>query len=55
MTDAEKLAAIRARLDLLEDERADRWGASRGCAIEDIERILNDEPPLSTVDNQRDD
>jgi hypothetical protein len=49
----DKLAKIRARLDLLEDDNADRHGADRGYAIEDIERILNGEEPMSTKENQK--
>lgn len=53
MNDAEKLAAIAARIELLNSDDADKWGASPGYTIEDIGRILEDLNPLSTKENQR--
>lgn len=49
MNAEEKLAAIRARIDLLQDEDADRHGASSGYAIEDIGRILEGQTPMSVA------
>jgi hypothetical protein len=48
-----RIAKIQARLDLLDDENADRHGASPGYALEDIQRIINGEEPLSTKENQK--
>lgn len=53
MNDAEKLAAIKDRIDLSHDEDGDKWSAQPGYVIEDIERILDGEEPMSTRINLR--
>lgn len=53
MNDAEKLAAIAARIELLNSDDADKWSSQPRYAIEDIGRILEDLNPLSTKENQR--
>lgn len=49
----DKLRKIRERIELSRDDNADRHGASPGYTLEDIERILDGQEPLSTKENQK--